>query len=62
MTLASANIKEEHRKQYIENNNFGETYQKIWGLGVNKDTRTAEQIVEDTAKDFGVTIIRGGKS
>ena len=38
---------------------FREKYNKIWGVEVKEDTRTREQIIEDTFAKRGIKIIRG---
>lgn len=38
---------------------FREKYNKVWEIEVKEDTRTREQIIEDTFKKRGIKIIRG---
>ena len=49
------------RDEKLDNNFiFRKHYQKIWGIQVKEDTRTAQQIIEDTLSKRGIKIIKKG--
>lgn len=57
MYVAAVNVKD--GQQYIENNNYANIYNKIWGMATKEDTKSSDDIIKETFEQHGIKIIKG---
>ena len=57
--LASTRAKDP--SAYLEEQNYNTIYRMLWEEEEQEDKRSAQQIVNDTFRDMGIKIIKGGE-